>query len=289
MKKLQIAINKKPSFIKKLENEYEIFFEPQKSSILHSIFQRKSFIPDLFFYYNLKPKTEKKYINTAKSIIVSSNGQKNDLLKKYPEIDQSKLFTLYTSLGHEIKYDPTIKLQVKIEYEIPKDHKIILFTSNDLLKSGISNLLRILKKLDSTNFVLFLESNQKQLDAVRFQLKGKKFPFKIIYKENYKKKEELYMAADFYLFPSEHKAFNVNIIRAMSLHTVVFVPSSNYTSEILEPFAVMNSIDDPATSFKIDALLSNDEELDRVQKLNFGKSLEFSQEKYLEKLKKIIS
>jgi hypothetical protein len=90
------------------------------------------------------------------------------------------------------------------------------------------------------------------------------------------------------LLPTKQKLYNANILKAMYYKNIVFVPSSNYTSEIVDPFSIMNGVDDGSTSFKIDAVLSNHVELEQIQNINHESSLDFSFESRLNIIKSII-
>ena len=64
--------------------------------------------------------------------------------------------------------------------------------------------------------------------------------------------------------------------------------AANYASEILDTFSLIQSDIDPSTPFKVDALLSNQEELKKIQKFNYKISLNYNFESYLNIINSII-
>ena len=70
----------------------------------------------------------------------------------------------------------------------------------------------------------------------------------------------------------------------MSYKSAVFVSAYNSSREIVDIFATMASPIDPNTSFKVDALLENMDDLKLIKKQNSKISREFYINKQIKKL-----
>ena len=106
--------------------------------------------------------------------------------------------------------------------------------------------------------------------------------------ENYSKIDDLFLASDIFILPTYNKSFSTNIIKAMYCENVVFLSLENDAKEIVDVFASMDSPTDPSTAFKIDAILSNENDLEMIKKQNREIALEFALESNLEKINHII-
>ena len=84
---------------------------------------------------------------------------------------------------------------------------------------------------------------------------------------------------------------SVIMIKAMFCKCVVFSTMNNDAKEILDVYATMDNPNDPGTSFKIDAILHDINELKNIKKQNrkIAKELELSRNilKFTEIIKKI--
>jgi hypothetical protein len=74
----------------------------------------------------------------------------------------------------------------------------------------------------------------------------------------------------------------------MFCECVVFVTIENDVKEVVDVFASMDSPTDSSTAFKIDAILSAQDDLDLIKKQNADLAQEFTLQSNLEKINYII-
>ena len=96
-------------------------------------------------------------------------------------------------------------------------------------------------------------------------------------------------ASGIFLLPTKLKLFSLNTLRAMFYKTAVFVIKRNSSSEILDIYSIIQSEEDRATPFKIDALLQNTKELKKIQKENYQISLEYNFDSRYEIIDKVVT
>jgi hypothetical protein len=106
--------------------------------------------------------------------------------------------------------------------------------------------------------------------------------------ENYKNIDEIFIASDIFILPTYNKSFSSNILKAMFCECVVFVTIENDVKEVVDVFASMDSPTDSSTAFKIDAILSAQDDLDLIKKQNADLAQEFTLQSNLEKINYII-
>lgn len=287
MKKISVAINKKTRLLQELEKDYKIdYFKRQ--SFLSKLFSKKDLNIDINFFSGILNKELEYELKNSQIIICNSVAQKYYIEEKISKGVENKIKVVYPYCAVKYKYNSRLKDQFKEKYGIAKDKKIIFFTANDILKSGIKYFLKILSNLENKNFEAVVESGYKQIEQLKILLNRQKVDYKIHFIQDYPDKDILFAACDIFLLPTIQKPFSQNILKAMHYNNAVFIPQTNHASEILDPFSLMSKQDDPSTSFKIDALLSNDEELKGVQNQNFIRSCDFSLEGRLNIVKNLI-
>lgn len=275
MKNLHIAIKNKNKLTKKLESNYNITYY-EKPTFLSKIGLKKIKYPDIYFHQGgIKSKETQELIKNSKLIIVNSNGMKELITENFEDIDHKKVQILYPYVQNTISYDENIKNEFRKEYKVEENTKIIFLTAKDLNSAGIKTLLKIASNLEEKNFKLLIESDSRSIEQLKMQINRLKIPFQAILIENHKNKDELYIASDIFILPTKQKLYSSSILKAMYFKNAVFAPSSNFTSEIIDAFSIMNGIDDGSTPFKVDALLSNKDELKQIQNLNHTNSLNF--------------
>jgi hypothetical protein len=106
--------------------------------------------------------------------------------------------------------------------------------------------------------------------------------------ENYKNIDEIFIASDIFILPTHNKSFSTNILKAMYYECVVFVTIENDVKEVVDVFASMDSPNDSSIEFKIDAILSAQDDLNLIKKQNANLSQEFTLQSNLEKINYII-
>lgn len=288
MKKINIAIKNKTKLTSTLQKEFDVTYET-KQNLFQRIFSKNSFFPDLFFFQLPFNKDSLNNIQNSKKIIVNCNGIKNKIMEKYPGVDYKKIEVLYPYITNKLEYDDAIKKRYREKYNLKDEEKIIFFTATDLQANGIQNLFKIASSLEEKNFKVLIESSKKQIDHTKLILNRLKVKFQVILIEDHPNKDELFIFSDIFIVPTKKLSLNSNILKAIYFRNVVFIPQNNYTSEIIDPFSIMQGVDDPSISFKIDALLLNENELVQIQKINQEHSLNFDFNSRYEIVKSIIS
>ncbi|MEA3289258.1 MAG: glycosyltransferase [Campylobacterota bacterium] len=287
MKKINIAIKNKTKLTKYLEENYDVTYYA-KPSLLSKIFSKNNQDPDIYFHQGSINSKSLPMMEKSKRVIVSTNGMKNEITDKFPQIDGKKIDILYPYVTNNIEYDEDIKKSFREKYKIDDDTKIIYFTAKDLSASGVKKFLKIISEIEEKNFKVLIDADKKQLDQLKMLINRLKIDYQIILLEDHKNKDELFIASDIFILPTKQKVYSPNILKAMYFKNAVFVPTSNYGSEIIDTFSIMNSPDDPSTAFKVGALLANNEELVQIQNLNNNMSNSFSFASRLDIVKSII-
>lgn len=111
----------------------------------------------------------------------------------------------------------------------------------------------------------------------------------IILLEDYQNSDELFLASDIFILPSYNQSFATNVLKAMFCKNAVFVSSINHANELVDVFSTMDEPDDRSMSFKVDALLSNLDDLKQIKKENRKKALQYSLENNLKRFNEILS
>lgn len=287
MKKIKVSINKRTKLLRHLEKFYDIEYH-QKQSFLSKLISKNTPEIDLYFFNGIINKEVRYHLENSRIIICNSVGQKKYIKGKLKDIPDEKIKVVYPYPMVKYQYNPDIKKEFREKYRVDENNKLIFFTANDILKSGVKSFFKIVSSLENKNFEVMVESNPKQIEQLKILLNRQKTDYKIHYIENYPDKDILFLASDIYMAPTIQKPFLQNVLKAMHYRTAVFIPKTNFASEVLDPFAIMSSPDDPATAFKIDALLSNEEEIELVQEQNQTRSLDFDFDRRLNLVKSLI-
>ena len=287
MNSIKIAIKNKTKLTTRLETIYDISHYNEPSLLSKFTFKKKDY-PDIYFHQGSINDKALDLIQNSKVIIVNTNGIKKQIINKLPNISQNNIFILYPYINNSIEYSKDIKKEFRTKHKIKKETRLILFTGSDLFLSGLKVFLTILSNLQETNFKVIIESNQKQIQNLKLLINRQKLPYEIILLEDYKNKNELFIASDIFILPTKQKLYAQNILKAMNYKTAVFLMSTNYASEIIDTFSLIQSDIDPSTAFKVDALLSNQEELKNIQKFNYKESLKYDFESRLNIINSII-
>jgi len=260
MSSIKIAIKNKTKLTSKLEALYDVEYYDELSLFSKLTFKKKKY-PDIYFHQGSIDNKAIDLIQNSKVVIVNSNGIKKVIKNKILDISIDKINILYPYTINSTPYSKELKRKFREKYKIEKNTNLILFTASDLIIGGLKVFLATLSNLQNTNFKVIIESNLKQIQNLKLQIDRQKFPYEFILLENYKNKEELFIVSDIFILPTKQKLFALNILRAMYYKNAVFLMSTNYASEIIDTFSLIQSEEDPSTPFKVDALLSNKNEL----------------------------
>lgn len=287
MNSITIAIKNKTNLTVRLEKEYDITYY-KKPTLFSKLLLQENKYPDIYFHKGYLSSEAVNFIENSKLVIVSSNKVRDEIVNKVSNIDPSKLHTIYPYLLEKNEYDKAIKKEFKKKHNIPKDSKIIFFRGNDLSKCGINVINDVISRMYKDNFTLVIESSAKQINPLKLQMDRADVNFKSILFSDYEDMSELFISSDIFILPTQQKYFSQDVLKAMYYRNAVFVMEENPASELIDVFSLIQSAEDRSVSFKVDSLLINKEELKKIQKENQELTKEYSLEKSLEKISKII-
>jgi len=284
--KTSIFFRNKTNLINELQKDERI--EVLKKQ---SLFQKLSFFKkeyaDIYFHSGALDDEAILNIKNAKKTIVNSKKQKKEILGKI-DVLKDNIKVIYPSINILYKKPKEIKEKLCKTYDIDSTPKIIYFTAKNLKTSGIKEFFDIIVSLNSMNKQVLISSDKHQINSLKFLISKYNFGDEVLLLEDYKNPNELFIAADIFLLPTYNKSFAINILKAMYCKCAVIATSTNYASELLDVFATMENPSDATTAFKVDALLSREEDLKYIQKENRKIAKKYELEKNIKKLNSII-
>lgn len=286
MNKTTIFYKSKTILIEKLEKQPNIQVLKEKG-FFFKFFSEKKF-PDVYFHTGILDDESKDYILNSKITITNSFASMNEIIAR-TKISHEKIKVIYPSINVQYKDIKETKIKICEELKIDLESKIILFTAKNIKSSGVKEFLDICSSLSYQNFKIIIAASKKQMYSLKFQLpKYDKLQEKLILLEDYSNLDDLFLISDIFVLPTYNKSFSSNILKAMFCENVVFVTIQNDVKEVVDVFASMDNPTDPTTAFKIDAILLDSEELERIKKQNRELALEFTLEENLSKINHII-
>jgi glycosyltransferase involved in cell wall biosynthesis len=260
----------------------------KKQSIFDKLTFRAKTFPDLYFHLGLLDEESIEMIENAKKTIVSSYTMKQEIINKC-KITNDKVEVIYPTINSKYLNPKDSKEILAQELNFDKKNKIILFQSKNLMKNGALEFMDIIASLGDKNFKAIIAGDRKQINTFKFKFTKYNLDDKVILLEDYKNLDLLYSAADVFILPTYVKAFSSNVIKAMFFNTAVFVSANNASKEVVDIFSTMDSPTDRSMQFKVEALLSNKDELKQIKKANKETAEEFSFNQQIGRIEKIIS
>lgn len=257
----------------------------------HSLFKKLMLspkkYPDIFFHQGKLENEAWDMIKNSQFTIVNSNSAKEELIQK-TKLNAEKFEVIYPCFTpQEIDIKEAKKDFLK-QLNLDKKTKIILFTANNLKSNGVKEFINTILNLQSTNYRVIIASDTQQITNLKFQISKYNFGDNVFLYENFEDINLLFAISDIFVLPTHNQAFASNILKAMYYKTAVFVTSYNASSELVDVFATMNLPNDPSTAFKIDALLSRNEDLKTIKKQNHKIAKQYTLEKELRKMEEIV-
>lgn len=286
MNKISIHFRNKTNLIKELEKDERISIQKKQSLIKKLSFSKKEYA-DIYFHSGLLDDDAILNINNSKKTIVNSKRIKKEISEKL-DISKDKIKVIYPSINMTYKKTKDAKEKFCKQFDIDSTPKIIFFTAKNLKTSGVKEFFDIIVSLNSMNKQIVVSSDKNQITSLKFLISKYNFGAEVLLLEDYENTNDLFLAADIFLLPTHNKSFATNILKAMYCKCTVLTTSSNYASELIDIFATMENPNDPNTSFKVDALLSREEDLKLIQKENRKIAKKYELSKNLNKLNTII-
>ena len=282
MKQTTIAFKTTNILIEDLKKRENIKILKEKV-FLASLFGKNVF-PDIYFHSGSLNEKSIENIKNSKLTIVNSFALKNEIVKEL-KVANEKIEVIYPSINVQKQDSQELKKNFCEKYSIETQTKIIFFTAKNFKTSGIKEVFDICSSLNYDDFKIVIAGEKNQISTTNFLLpKYKSLQSKIILLENYKDLNELFYISDIFLLPTHNKNFSTNILKAMYCKCAVFLTMNNHAKEIMDVFSTMSSPSDSSTIFKIDALLLDNNELEKIKNENHQKAIESTLEANLEKI-----
>ena len=286
MQKTTISYKSKNILIDELIKQSNIEVLKEKN-FFSKLFSKKEF-PDIYFHSGILDDESIENIKNSKITVVNSFTLKDEVVAK-TKISKERIKVIYPTINAKIQNTSEVKTKVFEELKIDLADKIIFFTAKNFKTSGVKEFLDICSNLNYQNFKIIISGTHQQINNLKFQLsKYNSLQDKLILLENYKNIDEIFIASDIFILPTHNKSFSTNILKAMFYECVVFVTIQNDVKEVVDVFASMNSPTDSSIEFKIDAILSAQDDLNLIKKQNANLSQEFTLQSNLEKINYII-
>lgn len=243
--------------------------------------------PDIYFHQGKLENESLDMIKNSQLTIVTSNSAKEELIQK-TKLNAEKFEVFYPAFTpQEINIKEAKKDFLK-QLNLDKKTKIILFTGNNLKSNGVKEFINTILNLQSTNYRVIIASDTQQITNLKFQISKYNFGDNVLLYENFEDMDLLFAISDIFVLPTHNQMFASNILKAMYYKTAVFVTAYNASSELVDVFATMNLPNDPSTAFKIDALLSRNEDLKLIKKQNHKIAKQFELKKECAKFQQLI-
>ena len=286
MESIKISYKVKMPLIELLLQEKSI-----ESLKVPSLLQKLTFAPKQYphicFHQGKLDKASLAILQHAQINVVNSNRIKQKLIEQN-NLDANKIEVIYPSFVPQKINRKEAKKEFLEQLNLDKKTKIIFFTANNLKNSGVKEFILTILNLHSTNFRVIIASDTQQITNLRFQISKHNFEDRVLLYENFENMDLLFAIADIFVLPTHNQSFASNILKAMYYKTAVFVPEHNDSSELVDVFATMHTPNDPSTAFKIDALLSRNEDLKLIKKQNHKVAKQFSLENQFVQLMQLI-
>ncbi|WP_035589114.1 glycosyltransferase family 4 protein [Hippea jasoniae] len=214
--KLPVKILRYLPFLKKL---------PEKS-IFHSSYYRVSLQKDVLnivtvhdFTYEFFRKGIAKTVHSlqkgftikkADGIICVSKNTKKDLLKFYPEIDESKIKVIYNGVGDEFKVLESKREYLQKHFPYLQNKKYILYIGDRSEYKNFHIVVEVVKKLEDFYLVIVGGKELQQFEIE--MIKNKYFHLRGISGDGL---NILYNNAYCLLYPSSYEGFGIPVVEAM--------------------------------------------------------------------------
>lgn len=258
-----------------------------KPSLLQKMALSKKEYASVYFHSGALDKQAVEKIENAAVTIVNSHRVKVSVLEQCKSVDASCVEVVYpTFIPQEIEIKKARKDFLK-ELGWDKKTRILLFTANNLKTAGVKEFIQTILSLQSTNFRVIIASDKQQITNLKFQISKFNFEDRVILYEDFHNIDLLFAISDIYVLPTHNSAFSSNILKAMYYKNAVFTTANSANSEVVDVFATMSDPSDASLAFKIDALLSRNEDLKLIKKQNRKTAKPLVLEKAVERIENI--
>ena len=260
----------------------------EKHSFLNKLtFKQKKFA-DIYFHIGQLDSGAIENIKNAKKVIVNSLTSQYQLLKEL-KTPREKIEVIYPSIDLEYKKPKEVKKEFCEKLEIDPKKKIVFFTAKNLKASGVIEFINFVMQLNFKNMIAIIAGDNKQITNLKFHLSKFDTADRLVLLEDYENIDEIFLASDVFLLPTNSKNFTSNILKAMYCKCAVFTTVNNPAKEVIDVFSTMETSQDRSIVFKIDALLQNKADMKLIKNQNRKIAKEHTLEKNLQKINEIIA
>jgi len=286
-KELSIYFKSRNILIDELLKKENINLYKKQSIFEKMIFKAKTY-PEIYFHSGAIDDESIDMIENSKKTVANSYTMKQDIIKAC-NITNDMVEVIYPTITSVYLKPKVSKELLCQEFNIDKKDKIILFHSKNLMKNGVIEFLNIIASLHMNNFKAIIAGDSKQIYALKFKLTKFNLDDKIVLLEDYANIDLLYSAADIYILPTYIRTFSSNVIKAMFYKTAVFVSANSASKEVIDIFSTMDSPNDRSMQFKVEAILSNKDEMKKIKKENKETANEFIFDIQFKRLEELLS
>ena len=284
---LQVCLTKKDRFYFSLERiicpdvyragdgVHKVFLRIEKKSKLNPLHPIYLFL-------------EKRCFNNAKRIIANSNMIKDEIISTYG-INSNKIDVVYNGVESKIINHKNSFRKLSEEFGLDKNSPILLYVGSGFKRKGVEEFLMIISKLKNKNIKAFVIGKEKNIKYYQQLSKDLGVDKKVIFTGPRDDVDDFYTISDVFLFPTRYEPFSNVVLEAMSFENAVFTTQQNGAHEILDKEYIMAHSEDFSVASKIDHLLENIHELDKIKKNNYSKASELSIELNMQKTIEIIN
>ena len=231
---------------------------------------------------------EKRCFLNSKKIIANSNMVKNEIISTYG-VDSNKIEVIHNGFPLENFNKQSSFEKLKKEFPINDEDKIILYVGSGFKRKGVKEFLEIVSKLQNKNFKAFVVGKEKNISFYKNFVKDLNLEKNVIFTGPRSDVKDFYSISDIFLFPTRYEPFSNVILEAMNYGNIVITTKQNGASEILLDEYIMNKSDDFSIIEKIDKLLIDDVEIEKIKNKNLEIVKNFSIEKNVYETLKVIN
>ncbi len=176
-------------------------------------------------------------IKRSDGIICISKNTKKDLLKFYPEINESKIKVIYNGVSDEFRKLNDPEKFLTNEFSVLKDRKYILYVGDRSKYKNFSIAVEVLRYLKDINLVVVggKDFSEKEKELIK-DVKDRIFHFKGI---DDHKLNILYNNAFCLIYPSSYEGFGIPVVEAMKAGCPVISTNRSSIPEVAGDAAIL--------------------------------------------------